>query len=154
MRMGIWLLVAFLAIAAIFAGCSQPETTGEGSTPNAPQPATQQAELQVPEEARDVDSFIRPKLESIFGSARLKTYYQSQTPSGSGIALVYELGRSVEPEDASELKSEIAASGYSESFGGMQSEDDFGYVFGKGESVLMVGGTFGENEITVVWGTG
>ncbi len=36
----------------------------------------------------------------------------------------------------------------------MQSEDDFGHVFAKGGSVLMVGGTFGENEITVIWSTG
>ncbi len=161
MKSRIWVLLVVLAVTAFFAGCTQPETTPGGTQETQTTQTTPEesggsgaAEVTVPDEAKEVDGFIRPKLVSIFGSAKVTNYYQSSTPSGMGIALVYELGRNIEPADVNSLKNAIQSGGYGETFGSAQSEEGFSLMFNKESTVLVIGGDFGTNEITVVWGKG
>lgn len=100
------------------------------------------------------DAVVRPILNDVYGGAKPTSFVSGSGQGGMGAGILYVVKRTVKAEDMEALKNAIESKGYKVQYSGIES-DGFGIMFIKGQNeVLMIGGTIGEQEITVGWSKG
>ncbi|RLI80604.1 hypothetical protein DRP05_00190 [Archaeoglobales archaeon] len=161
-------VLALLALGITLSGCSsKPESKPE--TEATPTPTETQApesestqkdayaeatEIPLSGDAKDIDAVVRPILNDVYGGAKPTSFVSGSGQGGMGAGILYVVKRTVKAEDMEALKNAIESKGYKVQYSGIES-DGFGIMFIKGQNeVLMIGGTIGEQEITVGWSKG
>jgi len=154
------LFLLLVGMSVLLAGCSgQTESGGAKPVETTPTEAGGQEEgssydtakeISPPPEAADLHKMMKPILESVFGGAKLTSYFAGQWMGGEGVTLVFVLKNTIEPGKLHEVRDRVVAAGYT-SVSGMMSDGVFQYQFARENKLLVVYGTVGENEIVVVW---
>lgn len=168
-KLSILFLLALFVVGVAISGCSgekieqtpvetkKPEESKESEsqqtqTSGGENPYDKANEISLSGDAKDVDSMMRPILNNIFGGAKPTGFISGSGQGGIGTSIVYVVKRPIKSEDIDALRKAIEGKGYTSQYGGIES-GDFGLMFMKGQNeVMMIGGSLGEQEITVGYG--
>ena len=160
------LLVLVAVAAVILSGCSGKQettvmsgsTTGETQQPvatkivGATETATENMEISLSGDAKELDEMVRPILVEVFGGAKPVSTYTSTTPAGTGIYVAYEVAREVIAEDYDKLKAGCKKLGFTQEMSAMSSgsgDNTIGIVLLNSDNtkMLAIGADIGSKEV-------